>query len=106
MRMVWDNWEKEEGMGRMARKMRTREEIQPKIPLNNNHPSTTPTVCPEPMAGSLLMIHAAPQCCKRAQNSEFNKPGFSSGRPQLHTQLTPPPSKHHLAVMSWHFTSI
>jgi hypothetical protein len=58
--MAWDKWEKEEGMGRMARKMRTGEEIQPRIPLNNNHPSTTPTICCGPMAGSFLTIHAAP----------------------------------------------
>jgi hypothetical protein len=77
-RMVWDKWEKEEGWGRMARKMRTGEEIQPRILLKNNYPSTTPTICPGPKAGSLLMIHVAPQCCKRAHNSEFNKPGFSS----------------------------
>ncbi len=44
MRMARDIWEKEEGMGRMTRKMKTGEEILPKIPLNNNHPSTTPTV--------------------------------------------------------------
>jgi hypothetical protein len=63
-RMAWDKWGKEEGMGMMARMMRTREEIQPRIPLTNNHLSTTPTVCPEPEAGSLLTINAAPQHCK------------------------------------------
>jgi hypothetical protein len=72
-------------MGRMARKMRAGEEIQPKIFLNNNYSSTTLTVFPVPIAGFLLMIHTALQYCKRVQNGEFNKPGFSSGRPQLHT---------------------
>jgi hypothetical protein len=65
-KMAWDKWEKVEGIGRMARMIRTGEEIQPRIPLDNNHPTNTPTVCLGPMAGSLLTIHAAPQRYKCA----------------------------------------
>jgi hypothetical protein len=58
------------------------------------------------MAGSLLTIHAVPQCCKHAQNGMFNKPGFNLGMPQLYIQPSPLLLKHYLAMMSWHFISI
>jgi hypothetical protein len=63
-RIAYDIWAREEKMGRMARKKRTGEGILPSIPLNNNHPFTTPTVSLEPMAGSFLMIHAILQLYK------------------------------------------
>ncbi len=58
----------------------------PWAPFSNNHPSTTPTACPGHTTGSLLTTHAAPRRCKRTQDGEFNKSGFSSGRHQHHTQ--------------------
>ncbi len=90
-------------MGNRARKRRTRGEIPPRVPLSNNHTSTTLTACPGPTTGFLVTIHATPQCRKCTQNCEFNKPGSSIGRPQLNTQPTPPPLKHHLAdVLALH----
>jgi hypothetical protein len=45
IQLAWDKWEKEEYIGRMARKKRKDERILSKIPLNNNRPSTTPAIC-------------------------------------------------------------
>jgi hypothetical protein len=105
MRMAWDKWEKEEDMGRMARKRGTGEGILPRIPRINNHQSTTLTICLGTMAGPSFTIPATLQHCKRAQNIEFNKPSFNSGKLWPHTQPTPPPSKHRLIVLSWQFIS-
>jgi hypothetical protein len=104
--MAWEKEGKEIGRGRLGWKRRKGGGMASKVSPSNNHPSTTQTAYPGPTTGSFLTTHAVQQRCKHAQNGEFNKPGFNSGRPQPHSQPTPPQSRHHLAQMLWHFTSI